>query len=394
MKNYIFIVLLFLASCQSSTEKKSISEQNQIKVSLEKVDSVKVQEILATVFLFQGFVNDEYVFRDLVSTEVYRFDKNGELLDQWNKKGDVPGKYSMAAGNFHFDRNENAVLLDIMEGIKILKLDGNVVQDYTIYQNQVSLGAAFSLFDTEQLIEKNGKEYLLYSLDIIEEYDNKYAPDFLKERKNLLLTNLETNETEKFLSFPEGSHYLNGNVYFFKDIRPVFHYDQEAEKLYLMFTSEPILYTFDWSGDQPKLIDEQPLDLKGFELHEGFDPGAVGLGQISNFTMNPYSSAIVNLSKYGENLLITYSSTPQDKAAIARVVAKEASDETKAKLREEAKQKTVLLRPDGEMIYVDFPEMYYTSFKVVGEDIFWMKKPDPDVEAEDFTLYRGKLKFE
>jgi hypothetical protein len=282
--------------------------------------------------------------------------------------------------------------MDIMNGIKVLKKNSEVVQDFRIYQNQVSLGAAFSLFDTEQLIEKDGKEYLIYSLDIIEEYNQKYDPEFLARRKNLLMTDLETNETKEHIQFPQGSHFLNGKVYFFRDLRPIFHYDEISVRLYLMFKSEPILYTYDWSGETPELIDQQTLPLVGFQLYEGFEVGAVDMGQIGNFQTRPYPSDIINISKYGEDLLISYTSSPEDKSAIASVVAGQATDETKKRLRAEAQMRTVLRRQNGEIVPVELPEMYYNSFKVDGNTIYWMKKPDPNTESEEFTLYWGELK--
>lgn len=389
---FIFLVPFLMFSCGNSSTQSPKEIPNAQTYFFEKVDSITVKDVIAQLFLFQGTIGNQHIFRDMASSEVFIFDQAGELVDQWNKEGDVPGKFSMTASNFSFDKNGNLVLLDIMNGIKVLKKNSEVVQNFRIYQNQVSLGAAFSLFDIEQLIEKDGKEYLIYSLDIIEEYNQKYDSEFLARRKNLLMTDLETNETKEHIQFPEGSRFLNGKVYYFRDLRPIFHYDEASERLYLMFKSEPILYTYDWSGDTPKLMDQQSLPLEGFEVYEGFEVGAVDMGQIGNFQTRPYPSDIIDMSKYGDDLLISYSSTPQDKSAIASVIAGEATDETKKRLREEARMRTVLVRADGEIIPVEIPAMYYNSFKVDGETLYWMKKPDPNTESEEFTLYWGELK--
>ncbi|MHA7129867.1 hypothetical protein [Algoriphagus namhaensis] len=392
MRNLVFCApLLLILACQSSSEKKGDATGQFETFRLEKSDSVIVADILARVFLFQGVVDDRFIFRDMASSEVYVFGQNGELLDQWNKEGDVPGKFSMASGNFAFDQARNIVVLDVMNGLKVLRPSGEVIQDFGIYQNQVSLGAAFTHFDTQQLISKGDEEYLLYSLDIIKEYDNNYDAQFLKARKNLLMTSIVTNETQELIPFPESSNFLNGNVFYFRDFRPVFHFDQEDELLYLMYMADPSLYIYDWSGEIPVLKEEKVLNLAGFEIHEGFEPGAVGLSQINDNKKRPYPSLIQNISKYGENLLITYNPSPEDKTAIERVLAGDATDETKAKVRDQYKSRTVILRPDGQLVELDLPEMHYNSFKVIDEEIFWMKKPDPNIEAENFTLYRGKL---
>ncbi len=388
----IFLASFLMLSCENSSNSSIEKLSNPQTYYLEKLDSITVKDVIASVFIFQGFHENQYFFRDMASSEVFIFDQAGELVQKWNKEGDVPGKFSMTASNSSFDNKGNLVLMDIMNGIKVLKKNSEVVQDFRIYQNQVSLGAAFSLFDTEQLIEKDGKEYLIYCLDIIEEYNQKYDPEFLARRKNLLMTDLETNETKEHIQFPQGSHFLNGKVYFFRDLRPIFHYDETSERLYLMFKSEPILYTYDWSGETPELIDQQTLPLVGFQLYEGFEVGAVDMGQIGNFQTRPYPSDIINISKYGEDLLISYTSSPEDKSAIASVVAGQATDETKKRLRAEAQMRTVLRRQNGEIVPVELPEMYYNSFKVDGNTIYWMKKPDPNTESEEFTLYWGELK--
>lgn len=388
----IFLVPFLMFSCGNSSTQSQQEPSNSQTYYFEKVDSITVKDVIAQLFLYQGTIGNQHIFRDMASSEVFIFDKAGELVDQWNKEGDVPGKFSMTASNFSFDNKGNLVLMDIMNGIKVLKKDSEVVQDFRIYQNQVSLGAAFSHFDIEQLIEKGGKEYLIYSLDIIEEYNQKYDSEFLARRKNLLMTDLETNETTEHIPFPEGSRFLNGKVYFFRDLRPIFHYAEKSEHLYLMFKSEPILYKYDWSGDTPKLIDQQTLPLEGFQVFEGFEVGTVDMGQIGNFQTRPYPSDIIDMSKYGEDLLISYSPSPLDKSAIASVIAGQASDETKKRLREEAQMRTVLLRQNGEIVPVEIPAMHYNSFKVDGNTIYWMKKPDPNTEPEEFTLYWGELK--
>lgn len=209
-----------------------------------------------------------------------------------------------------------------------------------------------------------------------------------------MLTNLETNETEKLLSFPDGSQFLNGQVFYFRDFRPIFHYDQKQEILYLMFQGENVLYTYDWSGDQPQLVESKDLQLEGFERAEGFESGSIQLGKFSDFKKRPFPSSILHLTSYGPDLLISYAGTPQDKSAIASVVNCEASNETMTRLRNETPTGIMLLRPDGELIPVDFPPMHYGSFKVIGDDIYWMKKPNPEEEAEEFTVYWGKLRIE
>lgn len=358
---------------------------------METVDSVTVKGILVQLFLFQTVDEDHIIFRDAATSEVFVFDRDGNPVDKWDKTGDVPGTFSMSGGNFTQDKAGNLVILDIMHGLKVFKKNGEIVQNFGVYQNQWSLGGAFSHFKTYEVVEKDGKEYLLYSLDVIEKAPAEYGPEYLKSRKNLILTDLETEETTTILPFPEGSQFLNGNVYYFSDFRPVFSYDGKSKILYLIFQNEPILYIYDWSGKKPVLTEKKGLNLDGFVAGSGFEKGVIGFPQISDYKTYPYPSHILNLEEYGDELLITYRPTPADKGDIALVASGEASKELKAKLSEEIKKRTVMLTKAGDIIPVSLPEMNPYDFAVIGEDIWWMKKHTGEEEQEDFTVYRGRL---
>ncbi|REG85334.1 NHL repeat-containing protein [Algoriphagus antarcticus] len=385
-----FLILLFF-SCQTKDNQSENSSNELPSYKLETLDSVTVSGILAKIFMFQTADEDHIIFRDGASSDVYLFDRDGNPTDKWDKTGDVPGAFSMSGGNFTQDKNGNLVILDIMSGLKLFKKDGEIVQNFGIYQNQWSLGGAFSHFKTYQVIEKDGKEYLLYSLDIIEEAPDDYDPEFLQTRKNLILTDLETEETQTFLPFPEGSQFLNGNVFVFSDFRPVFSYDEKSQLLYLVFQNEPILFTYDWSGAKPVLKEKAALNLDGFVAGTGFEKGVVSFAKIADYKINPYPSQILNLEKYGDDLLISYKPTPADKGDIAIVMAGEASKELRAKLSEEIKTRTVVLTQKGDIIPLTLPEMNSYNFAVIGEDIWWMKKHTGEEEQEDFTVYRGRL---
>lgn len=385
------LLLLLFFSCQTKDSQSETGSNEAPSYRLEILDSVTVHEILARVFMFQTADEEHIIFRDGASSDVYLFDKEGNPTDKWDKKGDVPGAFSMSAGNFAQDKNGNLVILDIMNGLKVLKKNGEVVQNFGIYQSQWSLGAPFSHFKTYQVIEKDGKEYLLYSLDVIEEPTGDYDPEFLQTRKNLILTDLETEESKTFLPFPEGSQFLNGKVFYFIDFRPVFSYDESSQMLYLLFQNEPILYTYDWSGAEPVLKEKKALNLSGFVAGTGFEKGSIDFAKIADYKINPYPSQILNLEKYGDDLLITYRPTPADKGDIALVASGEASKELKEKLSKEIKKRTVVLTGEGEIIPITLPEMNPYDFAVIGEDIWWMKKHTGEEEQEDFTVYRGRL---
>jgi len=385
-----FLVLLVF-SCQTKDNQSENSTNELPSYKLEIVDSVTVKDILAKVFLFQTADEDHLIFKDAMAAEIYVFDRAGNPINKWKKSGDVPGSFSNLNRNLTKDKTGNLVIVDIINGLKIFTDNGDIVQNFGIYKTQMSFGGPVTIFKSQQIIEKDGKEYLLYSLDVIEDLNEEFGADFFQNRKNLLLTDLETEETEIFLPFPKDSQFLNGKVFLFEDFRPVFSYDEKSQVLYLAFQNEPILYTYDWSGSEPVLKEKTKLDLKGFVAGNGFEKGMVSFPQISNNKINPFPSQIISMEKYGDDVLISYKPTPTDKSDLSLIMKGEATKEIYWKLYEETKMKTVVMTPDGVIIPLEMPAMVSDSFKVISEDIWWMKKYTGEEEQEDFTVYRGRL---
>lgn len=58
-----------------------------------------------------------------------------------------------------------------------------------------------------------------------------------------------------------------------------------------------------------------------------------------------------------------------------------------------AKPRTVVLQ-DKEIISqgIQHPKMHYDSYRVIENEIWWMKPLTKDKEDESFTIYKGKLR--
>jgi hypothetical protein len=393
MKYFILGLCLAVISCQSTSDQDSSKEVKQEIASFEKVDSLVFSDILARIFLFQAADEEHFVFRDIGSSEIYIFDREGVLFQKFSKAGDVPGAFSIASENLDLSPSGNFTLVDPMGGIKVISKNGESLKNIPLKETQVSMGGLFSLFRKSQVFEMEGREHFLYSLDINVPYQERYDAEFLNQRKNLILVDLESNDQTLLLPFPDQSKFLNGKVYPFADFRPRFYLDENLGELYLMFQNESILFTYDWNQGNPKLKDSIELKLNGFEGNIGWEEGSITLGEISSPKATPFSSSIQSLEKIGDDFLISYKPLPTSTDLITKVKEGNASDEDKAKLWEERALKTVLLKANGVMLEVDTPEFYYDSYRVIGNEIYWMKKPDPNVEAEEFVLYWGKLKL-
>lgn len=54
------------------------------------------------------------------------------------------------------------------------------------------------------------------------------------------------------------------------------------------------------------------------------------------------------------------------------------------------KGKTVFFK-NGEKYDVVLPPMHYDSYRVIDDEIWWMKPLSKDKEDESFTIYKGML---
>lgn len=381
---------LILNACNSNQKESSTLANDGYEIVA--TDSITVNNILASLFLFQNANEDHLFFRDAAASKVYVFDWQGNALHEWTKEGDVPGAFSMIADNLSLTTEGNIVVADKLFGLRVFSPNGDLVIQDRVYQPQMSIHAGVDIFRKNQVIQKNGKTYLLHHLDLMDEVQ-EVGTEFFQKRRNLLMTDLESRETKKFIPFPDGSKFLSGKAFPFEDFRPFFFYDEQKEKLHLIFQNEPILYTYSWKGEEPVLESSQGLKLEGFHENEGLEYAQVRYGILSANQLDiPFPSSIESLEKIGEVLLIHYKpgASIGERGDWEKVQKGEVDEDLKNTILEKAKERTVAL-VDGEIISVNLPPMFYNSYRVIGNEVWWMKPTSTDQEDEDFTVFRGKL---
>ncbi|WP_348718393.1 hypothetical protein, partial [uncultured Algoriphagus sp.] len=348
----------------------------------------------ASTFIFQDGDQKHLIFRDAPASTIYVFDReSGKLEYKWTKTGDVPGAFSMATKNLNLTNSGELVLIDINQGLRVFTKDGELINGASPVANQWSFGGPFNLFRNTDLVNIEGENFILYSLDKLEA-EREYNPAYLQNRNNLVLTNLETGAHRFILQFPESSKFLNGKIYPFEDFRPNFVVDESANKLFVIIQNEPILYTYLWNDGNPKFQSAKRIELPGFEENEGWEPGSIQMAQITDQVNEPFPARIQALEKVEGGFLLSYSTKPTDKDNYTRYKNKEITKDSFAQIIEETRRKTVFMDMKGQIFSVDFPEMHYESFQIIGDKIHWMKKPIPGEESEKFTVFWGTLKIE
>lgn len=387
----VIILYVYLQACSSKEHENSIKIGQSFQVVA--TDSLIVKDILTSLFLFQN-VSDDYVFfRNPSMSKVFVFDRNGNLVYDWEKEGDVPGAFSMVAENLSLTKDGNIVVSDLLSGLRVFSPQGDLILQKRVFQNQISISGTINLFKRNQFIEKDGASYLLHHLDLMDE-SREQNLTFYQNRKNLLVTDLESGETKNILPFPVGSKFLSGKAFPFEDMRPVFHFDEIESKLYLIYQNEPILYTYNWTDDEPKLIEVLSLELEDFYEHDGWEFKAVPFGTMNSRQLkSPFASEILSLDKIDNRLLITYKPGPAPDQRISweRVNKGEGDESLKSKVIEAAKERSVIIQ-NGEVFPISLPPMYYDSYRVIDNKIWWMKKLSKDIEDESYIVYSGNLR--
>ncbi|MFC3416040.1 NHL repeat-containing protein [Algoriphagus hitonicola] len=390
----IISALLLIFSCSNSRIEEGENNDDTKTISLIAEDSTVVKDVLASTFIFQDGDREHLVFRDAPASTIYVVDReNGDLVNKWTKTGDVPGAFSMAARNLDISDSGEIVILDIDQGLRVFAKDGELLSRANPVASQWSFGGAFNLFRVNELVKIESQSFILYSLDKLEA-EREYTAEYLQNRKNLVLTNLQTGEHRLILPFPEGSKFLSGKVFPFEDFRPRFVVNEKANKLYVVFQNEPVLYTYAWNDGEPKLESSKRIELPGFEENEGWEVGQIQMAQITDQTTEPFPARIQALEAVENGFLLSYSTRPTDKDNYTRYKNKEATADGFKQIIAETRPKTVYLDLEANVFPVDFPSMHYESFQIIEGKVHWMRKPDPGEEAEEFTVYWGKLRIE
>jgi hypothetical protein len=158
---------------------------------------------------------------------------------------------------------------------------------------------------------------------------------------------------------------------------------------------KPILYTYDWSSEDPLLVDAIRLKLPNFRENKGWEYGEIIYGKLNSQGLDsPFPGKIQTLEKIGDNFLISYlpSPDPNELDSWLRASKGEGNAESNKNTSEKMKTRTFLFQKETKQLTpIDVPAMHYNSFRVIGDDIWWMKPLDPSIEAESFTVYKGRL---
>ena len=156
-----------------------------------------------------------------------------------------------------------------------------------------------------------------------------------------------------------------------------------------------MLYSYDWSSKLPVITDVTVLELPNFQENQGWEYGEILYGKLNSQGLDsPFPGKIQSLEKIGDDFLISYLPSPDsgEQESWLKASRGEGASESVQRIKEKMKTKTILFRKNTKKLEpIGVPPMHYNSFRVIGENIWWMKPVSFTVEEESFTVIKGRL---
>ena len=390
MRNSPFFLFLFLIviSCNQKSKTKLI-ESNQ-KVSIEKLDSIKINHLgrfqvhdldpISQTIVFEGGAGPN-------SQDIIMANFNGSIINSFSKLGDVPDGYGGLMSSIRLS-DENQILVFGAKDFITYDFDGNLL-------NQVE-AIDFQPLNSRPIrmgigMEKLGDRYLYVNQDLPE--NRSYSDSEIYEEMYLLKWwTPTTGQQESFAQFPESSIFRNGKYFYSNSWAPV--YSLSGDKIYAAFGLEPVIYVFD-TNPPYSLLSSLPLDLPEYRYFEGRDSFTT---DFSFFLLGSVTSGrILNIKKVDGYFLIAYfpGYDPADTEMQLSNKSRSENIDFNARMAEKYPVHLSILDSLGNLINDIVPDGLEAHTMLYRNGELWMQEtPDKEVEQDYFRLFRVGLKVD
>lgn len=384
-----FAAAIVLGSCSPKNQESSeLSSGNSWE--FEKVDSLQIDLLGSPVLADVEF--GKVLIYDTQSREFIILNLQGEVQSRFSKAGD-------SFDNFGFPLllpaflSENQVMIPGTSGLFIYDLEGNLIAK--IPHPEALSGSTFTNFpgySIEYLGSGNEKTILSKSFRTYESYIGE--KEFYSRFKALEVLNLRDTLSQAWIPFPEDSRFKNGNGYIQSDFEPYFAGDEKG--IFLAFAGEPRLHQYSSSGDS--LIYEHSLELKlpDFGEIKGQPLEKLeGMGVSTNLS----TAAIRKISLWKDKILVVFypGLSTEESEAISQEYQKgnrdQAMDQMKSILADRKMGLAIVDKNSFKQLgVIRFPTWVNANgFVRNGEDFWFQKAFNPDLEEDFLRIYKVKL---
>ena len=389
LSNAALVAAFFVWSCNATKEEvldTSIAKNWEFEIQ----DSLQFEYLGAPIFADAEY--GKVLLYDSQKQEFIILDQEGKLLAQFTKTGDAPDTFGFNLLLPSF-LSENEILMPGTLGIFIFDTAGNFKKkiaypepqsggvfvntpgktlDHFSYQNKnLIVGPSFR---TNNLSFGDKEFYLLY--------------------KGLEIQDPETSEAKAYAPFPQGSRFLDGLGYINSDFDPIFTInDQEA---FIVFAGEPILHHYTWESDSLIWNKSTPLELPDFGNITGKH-----LEQLKGIqaSTNLITAAIKKVLTWDNLVLIQFwpGFSTEESESISELYQSGKEDEAKLRMENFYKNRKMGMavvdpKTSRQLGLFHFPEKVDArGFVKDGDDFWFVKKFNPDLEEDFIRLYRYQL---
>lgn len=385
----VLITAFFVWGCGSSEEKTASPEIGK-NWEFEKVDSLQFEIIGRPVLADVEF--GKILLYDGQKREFIILDEKGTLINRFIKSGDSPD-------NFGFNLllpgflSELEIMMAGTLGIFVYDISGNFVKKITHPEPQS--GGVYTDFPGKSIDHflLNGKNKILSKSFRVFESTLADA-QFYKKHRGLELVDSQTGHAKALVPFPPNSRFLNGNGFIQSDFEPAFAADESG--IFLAFAGDPVLHHYTWLGDSVALEKSITLSLPDFGEITGQPLESLeGVGASTSML----TASIRKISKWNDKVLVQFFPGFSTEESLAlkedyRGGNEEAAKAKVQKLFSERKMGLAMVDPIAarQLGMIELPEWVNSSgFVLDGENFWFVKRFNPDVEEDFIKLYKAKL---
>ena len=374
--------LIFFFACESPTSTNTASPDYKLEIT----DSIRVNYLGKLNLMDVNPVFERVLLFDPQNMKFVSTDFSGAILSEFGKDKDAPdgfGFFPMAAGRFTSLENIQVVS---SSGIYEYDLEGNLLSSTKVPSNQV---LPFSgRIDAKREIQFVNGKILLTGLIARGEFD-KTQPEFYDTFLQLVWADPITGNYEQFLNLDPESIFQNDMSHEPSTLSATF--EVVEGQLYVISGTDPFLNIYSLDPPYSRLT-RIPLQLKDYKLNPGEDPTKAdprAIGYDSSFGI------IHKLMKVGDKLVITYE-TGYDQEDAVRYQENKSNTEWKefqARVTAKYKLRYQILNLNGEKLNdSELPNDLSDVFVSRDGALWCLKKENPDIEEDFFTVYKVIIK--
>ena len=385
---FFFLPLLFiqLIACESNTELAS-DESAITKYELVKADSIIVDYMENINILDYDREREIILGYHSRSGDYIEFDLNGNILNEVNLIGEGPN-----------DHGKNTYQVNYIGGGKV---GVAAIGRYFIYDSDWELESKVDFdFAGSYRVTASGS----YITSGFSQSQNASSPfitissvgfDVRKkedlQNPHLFNVNVKTGEGMYFHHFPDSSFYVQSDQLFINMMDQISSYNIEKKVLDVIHRAEPILYRYDVSMAEPKLIDSYRFEYENPNSPRGipFDsPAEVMMG--GGGAIIYANQLLTDIQSFGDLQLISY----LERHPLSDMINPSSMD---GKLLREiyespAKRWSYLIK-DGKRISENIPSISPGIALQLGNGRFLSRNyVDPDIERDTQLFYIYELR--